>query len=180
MPQNTAASRWCDVYTFIKYIEIKHAQPDPRTGRKPTRPYHGFINLSPLIHHPEMLKDPMKYVFSPTSGKPEIIDIDGFPHLRCKPKYIEAIRNRGDDYKGILHMLKAHFKPEAINLLWPDLVLRAHNMEVRRQNRRELLELHRKLKKIPRKDRQLHAEVAQMLQNTSVSAWLRDHRSLTH
>lgn len=175
---NTAADRWCNIYTFVTMKERKRAEPDPVTGKKPERPFHGFINLSGLIKRPEWLKEPEKYIINP-KAKARIVTIDGFPHQQVKHKFIDAIRMKKDDYKGIVYMLSVVFRPECIEFLWPDITLRARNMDARKQQRREFCEYRAALKKIPKADRQLHAEVERITQNRSASAIVRERRNFS-
>lgn len=174
----TVADQWCDIYTFIKYIECKHAKPDPKTGKKPTRPLYGFINLSPMIKHREMMNDPEKTVFAPNMH-PKIVDINGFPHLQCKYRFVNSIRRHKDDVYGIYYSLLTYFKPDAIKVLWPDIVLLAHNQMARKQQRREFCEHRAALKKIPIQDRKLHKEVERLTQNKSATTIARERRELS-
>lgn len=161
----------------MTHIEIKGAKPDA-TGKVPTRPWQGFVNISPLIKHPEILKDPNRVFASTVSqSKRRIVEIDGFPHAMVKPTYLISIGAMGDSYKGIYNKLLQRFSEEVIHLCWPDIELRNRNAQQLRNNRREFHEFRMELKKIPKQDRQLHAEVEHVTKNRSAASICRERRN---
>lgn len=174
----TIADLWLETYAYISEIEIKSAKPD-QTGKRPTRPWQGFINLSSLINHPEILSDTNRiYASTVNPSKKKIVMIDGFPYAKVKPSYLISMGTMNNSYRGIYNKLLQLFSEECIHLCWPDIELKNRNEQTLRQNRREFNEFRKELKKIPRGERQLHAEVLHITQNKSVTQFIRERRNL--
>lgn len=175
----TIADLWLETYSYISEIEIKSSEPDPKTGKRPTRPWQGFVNISPLIHHPEVLSDPNRiYASTVSPSKKRIVMIDGFPYAHVSPSYLISMREMNNNYRGIYNKLLQKFSEECIHLCWSDIELKNRHEQTLRRNRRELNELRKELKKIPLKDRQLHAEVLRVTQNKSTAHFMRERRDL--
>ena len=174
----TIAGIWYDTFTYVTYIPDKTKEPDPVTGELPKRPWQGFINLSGLIKYPDFLKDPENKIFQSHAKHKGIVEMDGFPYYKSCPKYINALRNCGNNIVRFRNQLEQCFRPEVIQILWPDICLQAQNYLARKQTQRELTQFYQEQAKIPESDRQLHAEVVHITQNKSAAKCVRECRNL--
>lgn len=175
--QKTIPEYWYEVYAHCTYISDKTKPVDPVTGKYPDRPNQGFVSLGGLIKYPDFLKDPENKIFTDKASHKKIVEIDNIPHYWSNPSWLLALKGCTNLVRFVNQLLQ-NFRPEVLERAFPDVMLKIRNAQAQEAVRKERAEYRRAQRKIPKKDRQLHAEVRKLTQNKSAASFQREYRNL--
>lgn len=140
----------------------------------------GFILLPILLKDKRLAENPKEFVFTPNARHTEITDIEGCPAAWVRVKLIEHLRGLNDNVGGIIMQLRYLFTEDVIKRCFtlPNIWLLNHNIVARKKATYEMQMRNHMLKRVPKEELRLHADVDRRMQNRSVSSATRELRDL--